>query len=121
MDTVVSEFLTCHLADLFESPEDMDRCHDALNERSRESVIMELLESIVACGAATHSYDQERNIDEFLATERLVQAWGKNPKGRTKNKKVARRTFHVTGDRSQYFNEDWLAPGKHDPLPSWET
>lgn len=43
--------------------------------RSGERAFMCILEGMVASGAAEHRYDESRNLDSSLSTERLLRNW----------------------------------------------
>ena len=118
MDAVVVGYVQRALASLF----DIDKCFAEQDDRFRENVVMALLESMVACGAATHSYDQKQNTDEFYATERLVRNWDQVfPGDKFDIDQSEKNYLEISQKRSRYFNKDWLAPGKGGTLPVWPS
>lgn len=92
------------------------------NESARlwDRALMRILEGMVASGAAQHKYDEGRDLDSFLSTERLIRNWSwVFPGDKFSVVYSEREIFKVKGKRGRYFNSKWLAPDPENPIPSW--
>lgn len=90
------------------------------NHRLLERALMTVLEGMVASGAADHKYDESRNLDSFISTEKLVQNWSwVFPGDKLSINRSERHVFEIKGKRARYFNNRWLAPDPNNPIPSW--
>jgi hypothetical protein len=90
--------------------------------RTQERALMTVLEGIVASGAAEHRYDEGRELDSFLSTERLVQNWSWVFSGdEFRIDRSERDVVEIKGKRTKYFNSRWLAPDPNNPWPSWPS
>jgi hypothetical protein len=120
MDAVVKEYTVRAFGSLFCGPESVMELVDESNE-SKDHALMFILEGMVASGAATHRYDVKEKVDEFSCTERLIQNWGWVFPGDTLGVSGADwYIIHISGDRSRFFNSEWLVEDKEDPTP-WPT
>jgi hypothetical protein len=85
-----------------------------------EQSLMTVLEGMVASGAADDRYDESRDLDSFISTERLVQNWSWVFRGEElKFDRSERHVFEIEGKRAQYFNDRWLVSDPSNPIPSW--
>jgi hypothetical protein len=109
------------LGSLFYGPERVMELVDENSKESKDHALTFILEGMVASGAATHRYDVKEKVDEFSCTERLIQNWGWVFPGDTLGVSGADwYIIHISGDRSRFFNSEWLVEDKEDPTP-WPT
>jgi len=121
MDAVVKEYTVRALGSLFYGPERVMELVDENSKESKDHALTFILEGMVASGAATHRYDVKEKVDEFSCTERLIQNWGWVFPGDTLGVSGADwYIIHISGDRSRFFNSEWLVEDKEDPTP-WPT
>ncbi len=123
MDVVMDAVVVGYVMRALPSIIDIDKCFAKCDDQFREDMTIALLESMVACGAATHRYNEHDKIDEFSATERLVRNWSHVFPGDEFNIDQSEKScFEFSGTRTRYFNAEWLAPKKLKklgPLPDW--
>ena len=77
---------------------------------------MSVLGNAVVSGAASHSYDAQRNIDQFVCTDRLVRNWSwLFPGAKLTAGRLQKYLLEIEGSRSRYIREGWLAADKTTP------
>jgi hypothetical protein len=120
MDEVVKEYAVRAMGSLFFGPESTLELVDENSGESKEQALMSILHWLVASGAATHRYDANEKADTFSCTDRLIQNWAWLFPG---DKLVVSRadwfTIQISGDRSRFFNSQWLVEDKDNPPPGW--
>jgi hypothetical protein len=122
MDVVMDAVVLGYVMRALPSIIDIEKCFAKFDDQSREDMTMGLLESMVACGAATHRYNEQDDADEFSATERLIRNWSHVFPGDVFNIDQSERTcVEFSSVRSRYFNADWLSAKGIGPLPDWPT
>jgi hypothetical protein len=114
-DVVVKEY-TCRLVAQILNPR--KKVKNRKNVRLLERAVMIVLEGLVASGAADHSYDEARQLDSFISTDRLVQNWSRMfPSDKLSIDRSKRHVFEMKGKRTKYFNDQWLAPNPNKLYP----
>jgi hypothetical protein len=81
---------------------------------------MSVLGSAVVSGAASHSYDEQTNIDQFVCTDRLVRNWSwLFPGAKLTASSLQKCLIEIEGSRACYIREGWLAADRNNPPPPW--
>jgi hypothetical protein len=119
MDAVVKEYAMRMMSSVAFGPNRLVELPDQVSDRLKERLFMSVLRSSVVSGAASHSYDAQRNVDRFVCTDRLVRNWSWLFPGATLTaSRLQKCLLEVGGSRSRYIREGWLA-NKNNPLPPW--
>ena len=114
-DAVIEKY-TCRLVAQILNPR--KKVKNRKNVRLLERAVMRVLEGLVASGAAVHSYDEARQLDSFISTDVLVQNWSRIfPNDKLRIDPSERHIFEMEGKRTEYFNDQWLAPNPNKLYP----
>jgi hypothetical protein len=119
MDAAVAEFTYLSLHSVFSKPH-AKVGFSQLPDDEAETALMFILGDLVACGGAEHRYEKNRNVDEFVCTDRLRRNWGwLFPNGAFPKSCSPHLVFKLSGKRSKYINDRWLRPDPENPAPIW--
>ena len=120
MDVVVKEYAVRMVSSVCFGPNRLVELPDQVSERLKERVFMSVLGSAVVSGAASHSYDAQRKIDQFVCTDRLVRNWSwLFPGAKLTADRRQKYLLEIAGSRSRYIREGWLAADSNNPSPPW--
>jgi hypothetical protein len=119
MDVVVKEYVMRMMSSMVLGPERLVELPDQVSDRMKERLLMSLLGSAVLSGAANHSYDGQRRVDEFVCTDRLVRNWSWLFPGATLTAVRSEKClYQIKGSRARYIRDGWLA-ADNMPVPPW--
>lgn len=79
--------------------------------RSRERAVTVALKTLINSGLVTHRYDARKGVDEFRATERLIQRWTRDFPALTAIVAPTETIVVKVGKRSRTFADN-LMPEK---------
>jgi hypothetical protein len=120
MDAVVKEYAMRIMSSVVSGPNRLVELPDQVGDRLKERLLMSVLGNAVVSGAASHSYDAQRHIDQFVSTDRLVRNWSwLFPGAKLTADRLQKYPLEIEGSRSRYIREGWLAADRNNPSPPW--